>query len=238
MKKTQKIKYVLIGFTAAILVVILTFGAMAAMTEKTITVLTGINIYHDDIKLNPTDVNGKPVELFAYNGTTYLPIRAVANMFDTNIQWEGSTFSVYIGKHSSTKPALYLQDLTWFTGSNWKTILSDKDNLGNERTNVIYNDSIIEGAINNIYKTNGKYTKMAGTLFMPFNRRNETTVTSFIVYGDGKQLYAAEMKGGIEPIDFNIDLRGVLELRIEFFHKQYTTKYMPYARLSNVGLWT
>ncbi len=39
----------------------------------------GISIVVDGQKINPTDVNGNTVEPMIYNGTAYLPVRAVAN---------------------------------------------------------------------------------------------------------------------------------------------------------------
>lgn len=50
----------------------------SALTQKNITVGRGVTIYVDDQKINPGDSNGNPVEPMLYNGTTYLPIRAVS----------------------------------------------------------------------------------------------------------------------------------------------------------------
>jgi hypothetical protein len=78
--------------------------AIAASVQKAITVSTGITIYVDDVKLNPTDANGSPVEVFLYNGTTYLPVRAVSTALGKPIEWDGTTRSVYIGAHKSAEP--------------------------------------------------------------------------------------------------------------------------------------
>ena len=75
--------------------------AFAAGQSKTINVATGVNLYMDDRQVIPTDANGNPVEVFIYNGTTYVPVRAVSNLFDTPIQWDGQTYGVYIGKHKA-----------------------------------------------------------------------------------------------------------------------------------------
>ena len=50
----------------------------SALTQKNITVERGVTVYVDDQKLNPGDANGNSVEPMLYNGTTYLPIRAVS----------------------------------------------------------------------------------------------------------------------------------------------------------------
>ncbi len=67
------------------------------MTNKTIQVATGVSLYINDQKLDPKDPNGNPVEPFILDGTTYLPVRAVSEALGVPIQWEGSTWSVYIG---------------------------------------------------------------------------------------------------------------------------------------------
>ena len=43
-----------------------------------------------------TDANGKPVEVFIYNGTTYVPIRAVSNTFGADIGYDRNTQTISI----------------------------------------------------------------------------------------------------------------------------------------------
>lgn len=45
-------------------------------------------------------VNGKPVYAFIYNGTTYLPVRAVCDMVNIPVDWDATTKTVVLG----TKP--------------------------------------------------------------------------------------------------------------------------------------
>ena len=67
-------------------------------TEK-LTVQTGIKVYVNDKPIVPTDVNGKTVDVLLYKGSTYLPVRAVANALDQAVAWDGASYSVYIGSH-------------------------------------------------------------------------------------------------------------------------------------------
>ena len=55
------------------------------------------------------------------------------------------------------------------------------------------------------------------------------------IYGDGELLYTATVSGGVDPIDFHVDLTGVLELKLEFSNNTY---YTLSAALGNCGLWT
>ena len=91
------------GFICGVLVTTLIFGlttvAFAALEAKTIEVHTGVDLYIDDEPFTPKDVNGNEVEVLLYNGTTYLPVRAIGEAYNTEIYWDDSTKSVYIGDH-------------------------------------------------------------------------------------------------------------------------------------------
>lgn len=50
------------------------------------------------------DVNGQTVYPVIYNGTTYLPVRAISAIMKEPIEWDGGSKSVYIGK-TLTYPA-------------------------------------------------------------------------------------------------------------------------------------
>ena len=95
MKKLSKFSHFLLGVLCTVLVFGTVIPAMAAeRANKTIEVVTGVDIYIDDTKLYPTDANGNPVAAFIYNGTTYLPVRTVSTALGLNIAWDGATSSV------------------------------------------------------------------------------------------------------------------------------------------------
>lgn len=56
----------------------------------------GIQISLDGKKISPTDANGKTVEPFILDGTTYLPVRGIANALDILVDWNGETSTVYL----------------------------------------------------------------------------------------------------------------------------------------------
>lgn len=51
----------------------------------------GINITVNGQKIQPKDANGNAVEPFALDGTTYLPVRAVAEALNMNVEWDSGT---------------------------------------------------------------------------------------------------------------------------------------------------
>lgn len=72
-------------------------SAAFAVSNRTITVsYGGISIYLNGEKQVAKDVNGKVVEPLIYEGTTYVPVRAVSEWLGKTVTWQGSTNSVYI----------------------------------------------------------------------------------------------------------------------------------------------
>lgn len=66
-------------------------GAFAANTyQKSINVEYGISLSINGQTPRLTDVNGKTVQPFVYDGTTYVPIRAVAENLGANISYDGN----------------------------------------------------------------------------------------------------------------------------------------------------
>lgn len=56
------------------------------------------SIVIDGESLQCSDVNGVPIEPFVFEGTTYAPVRAVAEAFDITVGWDQETKTVFLGK--------------------------------------------------------------------------------------------------------------------------------------------
>lgn len=87
------------GLLAGILIgIVLTSGmAFAKQASKT------AELFYRDIKISlngkevlPKDASGNYVEPFIIDGTTYLPVRAVANALSINVDWDGNTSTVIL----------------------------------------------------------------------------------------------------------------------------------------------
>ena len=79
--------------------------AFAANTVyRTITVqYSDIKLVVDGVKVTPKDADGITVEPFIYNGTTYLPVRAVGNAIGKQVTWDGNSKTVYLGEAPSNQ---------------------------------------------------------------------------------------------------------------------------------------
>ncbi len=67
-------------------------------TVEVTTVYKDIKLIVDDYEVIPKDANGNIVEPFIIDGTTYLPVRALANALGENVAWDAATSTVYIGE--------------------------------------------------------------------------------------------------------------------------------------------
>ena len=74
----------------------LTTSYAANTYRQTITVTSGVNVEFNNEAIDMTDANGKAVEAFIYNGTTYVPIRAVSNAFGADIGYDRNTQTISI----------------------------------------------------------------------------------------------------------------------------------------------
>lgn len=240
MKRVNKAAYFFSGMLTALLLITMITPALATGLSKYIEVSTGVSVYVDDVKLDPRDANGNPVDMFIYNGTTYLPVRAISESLGIPIQWEGSTRSVYVGKHQGDKPAAWLANMDYFSGTSNKefyTLQNGKDNLGDTHYHCIIRN------MNRTYKLNGQYSSLAGVIYQNYENRSASVFrdAGLWIYGDGELLYSCEFRAGetgIDPVSFDVNLTGVLEMQVVFAGGgMYNNEYTPLA-LGDVGLWT
>ena len=57
--------------------------------EITLLLSKSIKIKYNDVLQTFTDVNGTEVFPLLYNDTTYLPVRAISNMYGASVEWDG-----------------------------------------------------------------------------------------------------------------------------------------------------
>ena len=97
----MKIKKATLTLALALSVVFgIMVGANAADTLKTITASLnyGITIKYNGNVQEMKDANGNRVYPISYEGTTYLPVRAVADMLGIAVNWDGATNTVWLGE--------------------------------------------------------------------------------------------------------------------------------------------
>ena len=68
----------------------------ANLTKKIDVLYDDIRISSNNIEFMPVDEQGSQVEPFIYEGTTYLPVRAVSEALGKNVSWDSETKTVMV----------------------------------------------------------------------------------------------------------------------------------------------
>lgn len=226
----EKFKGILIGM---VLVLVFSFTintSLAETLQKNIRVVySDIKLFVDGVKITPKDSKGEVVEPFMYNGTTYLPVRAISEALGKQVNWDQDTKSVYIGEmpkvtYSSCGPEEFLERHKPYKGSEFSVYGAGTVQIRQE--DYHYFNRVSGG--NGTYLVNGSYTKIKGLFIM--GDKLEGARSRFIkVYGDGVLLFdgveylkSLGFKDGFidsdskdQPVPFEIDITGVEELTME-----------------------
>ena len=215
--KTHNTRSFLAGFLAAIPVVGLATPAFAAMSAKTIEVFTGADIYVDGVEIKPTNANGKPVDVFIYNGTTYVPIRAVSQSLGYAVNWDGANQRVYIGDTPGQKQ--YLNTVC----PPYQTNRYEEPSTFKMGGNIYNNGFILDNHGGYaIYNLNGKYQTLEFDLGYVEGGRVDCQVN---IYLDGQIVKTIEMGAEDLPQHFSISLSGALQMKIENVRYGNTGEY-------------
>ena len=190
-------------------------------TETLQVLYNNIKIYVDGIKINPKDANGTKVEPFIYNGTTYLPVRAIGNALGKEVSWDGNTNTVYIGKSPQQTSFLTIACPSYeFDKYNYKEYTIENGESfsmgGIQYTNGFYASASTN--LNNAhnvayYNLNSKYKKMS---FIAGAVDNKLTNDAEIrIYADGKSVKSIDISSDISPKEYSVSLDYALQLKIE-----------------------
>lgn len=208
------------GLIAGVLIgATITGGTVFAINTTTLydVLMNGIKIVIDGQQLNPTDANGNRVEPIIYNGTTYLPVRAVANVFGKAVYWDGPNYTVYLGDMNGELEysSVSINDVDNI-GDTFKKASSDSlvDNYGNSYSYAIYGTTYGTRTYQTLL--NMKYSKFKGTIYVPKGSNASSTV-KILIKCDGKVVYTSpEITKSSYPIKFNVDIKGCNDFQIEF----------------------
>jgi len=174
MKHLQKLGYAAIG---AVLMLALFISTPALAESAVVRQLTAyftsggnpISIYVDGAKITPKDANGKIVEPFTVDGTTYLPVRALGEAIGKTVSWDGATASVYLGAKPGV--AQYMTDIcpAYETNDKWNYKEYSAINSGGSESFNISGVKYLNGFTLNantwsVYNLNGQYTYFEATL--------------------------------------------------------------------------
>lgn len=131
--------------------------ASAVHFEKNIKITyDNIRIFVNGAECTPVDVNENSVEPFIYNGTTYVPIRAISQAFGKKVNWNENyrTIEIEDSDNPSKSDVYSTRNLTGYlekninvTYDNIKIFINGKEYLpvdvnGNKTEPFIYNKTV------------------------------------------------------------------------------------------------
>lgn len=197
--------------------------ALAKTTLENINVLMGgISIYKDDVIQIPMNANGDVVSPLVFEGTTYLPVRALVDILlpGTDILWDQDAYSIYLGDHTAGSQSTPINLISAYSGAS-NVVTGDKAKysvMGEEFSpfNRFYyydNDNVD-------YKLDSKYTSISGTLVIPYSSITTKNASGFGFYsvdryGEETLIKEIFIKTGDEPVDFTVNILGCDYLKIK-----------------------
>lgn len=232
----KKNKDMLRGFALGILLAALIAAipaASALASKRTIDVVyNDIKLVVDGREVTPLDGAGKVVEPFIYNGTTYLPLRAVANALTGGtkpVSWDQSTYTVYIGERpTEANKTVNMADMKTYPGGATAFKTGQSFNVRQKtytpfNSFAYYNETFL---LNRDYTT---FEAMAAVVDAP----NASSAKIIIRNADTKDvLFEASVEPGEEPIPVTVDVTGIdkLSISVEAYVKLFNATLTPITK--------
>jgi len=212
----------LIGF---LLITVSTIGIYAKSgTVRKSILYNNIKIVLNGNSVMPTDANGHYVEPFAIDGTTYLPVRAIANALGLGVGWDGENNTVILTTDASNQ-----QSSSSNNNNNSSTTSSSSSSLSQQTVLVpllnpnaffdfkVSRNEEVKGS--NYFEIGYKLDQTRGMaaaeeyvdiLISANEGLSLTSVKSFEQYSGTDYLYLLDYSGpkSVESIDYRIYHKG------------------------------
>lgn len=130
------------GFIAGMITMLLIVsmvGTVSATNGKVMKELEyrDIKVSLDGEVLDLRDAQGNVIEPFKFDGTNYVPVRAIAQILGLNVSWDGKNATVLLTTPEEQKPTYitrtgskYHQDPNCNGGTYWEVSLSSAKGMG------------------------------------------------------------------------------------------------------------
>ena len=222
MKTNQKLCRML---TALALAAALTGTAVAASTITTKTIeaqYMGISLVVDGVAVTPKDASGNVVEPFVSEGTTYLPVRAVADALGKSVTWDGETKTVYIGQVPGTTeswmtklPPFQTGLATVYDGTDPKA--SFKVGGVTKTEGVVLADTSYYDSAYAIWNTNCLYKTMTFTIAHSENveKKDENGILDIYLDGELSATYELQWDGAPQTITVPLNYAASVKLNLD-----------------------
>ena len=121
--------------------------------KKSIEVEYGIDVEFNGQQIAMADATGKPVDAFVYQGTTYVPIRAISETFGADVGYDSSTNTAYVYDDFSEICAV-VNAMSYISSSCYNTILLQMATMGADTASDMSAElNTIDEQVDNMYDT-------------------------------------------------------------------------------------
>lgn len=182
----------------------------ARVVTKNITVeYSNIKLVVDGVQVTPKDANGAVVEPFVYNGTTYLPVRAVGNAISKEVAWDGTTKTVYIGDVPGQSNNKYLEPYQKYGASVYSGDAAKSFSMMGKK----YTQGIVMNYEDYAdYSLNGHYESVSfdvGHIDSEYS-----SVATLYVYVDGELVQQIELTGDMQTKHVEVKVDNALQMKL------------------------
>ncbi len=169
--------------------------------SKTVTaqICEEFTIMVDGVKQNFTDANGNEIDPMLYNGSTYLPLRAIGELMGKTVSWNGSTKTVTL------------------SGGNSTTIVTDADSFGSTTTQPSTSTTT-----NNSNLISAETAKSKALAHAGLKSGEVTFIQAKLDWDDGRQVYDVEFyTADYMEYDYEIDARTGAVVSFDYDAEHY-----------------
>ncbi|WP_137792041.1 stalk domain-containing protein [Bacillus sp. E(2018)] len=165
---------------------------------------------------------------FAYEGTTYVPLRFISENLGEEVKWDQKTQTIYIGE-TMDPSAHYLGDKVNYMNfqeggystfeNGYQQEVRIKDNIGNEYENYLtmytgeqYDQDdwcYIE------YPLNGQYSTFNTIVGLTDRYKSTEDVITVEIFADDKVIYNQTFEAGDMPEKISLNIKNSLKLKIK-----------------------
>ena len=215
-------KSVFVALLAVVMAAGLVMGANAdAVRQQIVAYMNpGITIKYDGEVVIPTDANGVRVYPVMYNGTTYVPVRAISGLLGLEVDWDQANQTVLLGNSGDgtdlidTLKAYYFSNEYAISAAQYQT--GDKDPQEISGINCAHwvelnmNRYAAKGALCAAsFNVDGKYESVT------FQYYSTQDITLRVLGDNGYELFKVDVPGGQVAQTVTVPLLNTTQLTFQ-----------------------
>lgn len=219
MKNSKTLKRSLAALGLAGLLCTTAVAASTVTTRMIEANYMDIKLVVDGVQVTPKDANGKEVEPFASEGTTYLPVRAIGEALGKKVTWDGATATVYVGDVPG-QGTDWMQKLPPYQTNEYSAVYDGSDPreyftvAGVDHTSgvVLYDRSVVAYAL---WNTNLQYNTMTFSVGHVDGASDSTATLSIYLDGTYYTEYPLTFNGGVQTITVPLNRAANVDIRMD-----------------------